>query len=107
MDNLHDHEIDTFQEFDKIRMAITIVLTAIVILGLTGLQGLGDVIVMTMHMMILTIGRVLPIRPGMTVVRGIMTLVAIVMILIMIEVVGERAIGGAANLVTVSVTRSV
>lgn len=95
-----------FRNLINYGMAIT-VLTAIGILGLRGLQGLGDVIMMIMHMMILTIGPVLPIRPGGTVVKGIMTMVGIVMILIMTEVVGERAIGGVVNLVTVSVTRNV
>lgn len=94
-----------FRNLINYEMVIT-VLTPIVILGLRGLQGLGDVIVMIMHMMISTIGPVLPIRPGGTVVKEIMTMVRIVMILIMTEVVGERAAGGVVNLVTVSVTRS-
>lgn len=72
------------------------VLTAFVIMNLTGPLGLGDENEMTTHMMIMTIGHVFPIRAGTTAVRGIMNMADIVMILIMKEAVEEMAIGGGA-----------
>lgn len=98
-----------FRNLINFEIAIA-VLIAIVILDLTGLQGLVDVIVMITRMMISTIGPVLPIKTGRRVVKGIMTMADTVMILIMTEVVGEIAIGGVVdlvNLVTESVRRNV
>jgi hypothetical protein len=75
----------------------TIASTTTMIINLTGLLGLGNMTVMIMHMMIMTISHVLPIRNGGIAVRGIMNMVTVVMILIMKEAAGEMAIGGGVN----------
>lgn len=64
----------------------TVMLIAIVIMGLIGLPGSGDVIVVILAVMILTIGIVFPIKAGRAVVREIMIMVAITMILTMREI---------------------
>lgn len=74
-------------------------LTIIVIMDLTSLPGLVGVIGTIMHMVIMTIGLVLPIKTGRIAVKGITSMVGIVMILIMIEAVEEMVIGGGVDLV--------
>lgn len=79
-------------------MAIEL-LTIIVIMDLTSLPGLVGVIGTIMHMVIMTIGLVLPIKAGRIAVKGITSMVGIVMILIMIEAVEEMVVGGGVDLV--------
>lgn len=83
-----------FRNLINFGMAIAMLRT-IVIMDLISLLDLGDVSVMIMHMMIMSIDPVLPLKTGRIVVKGIMT--GIVMILIMREVVGEMVIGGGVN----------
>uniref|UniRef100_A0A2P2MAC5 RNA-binding protein 5-B isoform X2 n=1 Tax=Rhizophora mucronata TaxID=61149 RepID=A0A2P2MAC5_RHIMU len=79
--------------------------TTIMIMDLTGLLGLGDVTMMTMHMMTMTINIALLIQAGKTVVRGTMNMVGTVMILTMIEAIEEMATGSDVNLEIESVIR--
>lgn len=81
--------------------------TTTVITDLIGLLGLGNVTVMIMHMMIMTISHILPIRNGGIAMRGIMNMVAIVMILIMKEAAGEMAVGGGVDPMIENMTREV
>lgn len=74
-------------------------LITMMIENMISLVGLGDMIGMTMHMMIMVIGLVHPIIIGRIVMIGILIMVVIVTILIMGEV-EEIVIGGDADLVT-------
>jgi hypothetical protein len=80
--------------------------TTTVITDLIGLLGLGNVTVMIMHMMIMTISHTL-IKIGRIAMRGIMNMVGIVMILIMKEAAGEMAIGGGVDPMIENMTREV
>lgn len=62
---------------------------------------------MIIHMMIMTTSLMWLIKREMTVMKGTMTMGGIVMILIMIEVVEERVLGGGGSHVIGNVTRDV
>ena len=81
--------------------------TTTAIMDLIGLLGSGNVTVMNMHMMIMTISHALPIKIGRIAVRGIMNMAGIVMILIMKEAAGEMAIGGGVDPMIENMTREV
>ena len=81
--------------------------TTTVITDLIGLLGLGNVTVMIMHMMIMTISHTLLIKTGRIAMRGIMNMVGIVMILIMKEAAGEMAVGGGVDPMIENMTREV
>ena len=81
--------------------------TTTVITDLIGLLGLGNVTVMIMHMMIMTISHTLLIKIGRIAMRGIMNMVGIVMILIMKEAAGEMAVGGGVDPMIENMTREV
>lgn len=78
-----------------------------VIEDMINLAGLGDMIMMTMHMMmIMAIGLVYPIIIGRIAMRGILIMVDTVMILIM-EEVEEIVIGSDADLGTENMIKDI
>ena len=82
-------------------------LKTMVIEDMINLPGLEDMIAMIMHMMIMATSPVFLIIVGRIAMRGIMSMVGIVMILIMKEVVEEIVIGGGANPVIENVIEEV
>ena len=72
---------------------ILVTLTTTMIMGLTGLLGTVDVIVMITCMMIMITELVFPTKAGKIAESEIMIMVGTVMILIMSEEVGEMVIG--------------
>ena len=81
-------------------------LKTMVIQDMINLPGLA-VMTMTIHMMIMATSPVFLIIVGRIAMRGIMSMVGIVMILIMKEVVEEIVIGGGANPVIENVIEEV